>query len=406
MEQVAITGVGIVSPLGQSADDFTAAMQAGRVRIVQAPWADPDSGRYAWISTIPDFDPTAWMDDRVVDGTDVFAQYAIAAAAQAVADHGAELDPIRTGVVLGTTMSGVQSLAEAQRALDLEGPQAIHRKLNIKAWPNMAAGQLALRWKLHGPLLTVSSACASANDAIGTAAQMIEAGRADVMIAGGTEHGLCEILYHAQTSYGMSQGTPDPAMAMLPFDRRRSGIVEGEGAAVLVLERLDRAVARGAHIHGMVRGYASLSDGHHPSSPDPSGRWEAEAIRRAHSDAGIGSDAVDAIVAHATSTPKGDTVEIAAINEVFGDRGDSLLVTSIKGSVGHTGAASAAMGVLVGLQAMEAGALPPVGGTAEVEDGPLFRVVVGEPAKADIGIVQVNAFGFGGQNSSLVVSRD
>lgn len=280
MERVAITGIGIVSPLGQSAGEFTSALEDGRVRIVEAPWADPAAGRHAWVSTIEGFDPHAWMDDRVVDGTDVFAQYAIAAAAQAVADHGEELDVERTGVVLGTTMSGVQSLAEAQRALDLEGPQAIHRKLNIRAWPNMAAGQLALRWKLHGPLLTVSSACASANDAIGTAAQMIEAGRADVMIAGGTEHGLTEILYWAQTSYGMSQGAPDPAMAMLPFDVRRTGIVEGEGAAVLVLERYDRAVARGAHIHGVVRGYASLSDGFHPSSPDPSAKWEAEAPER------------------------------------------------------------------------------------------------------------------------------
>lgn len=405
MDNVAITGVGTVSPLGQSAEAFTAAMQAGQVRIVEAPWADPGNGRHAWVSTIPDFDPGAWMDARLADGTDPFAQYAIAAAMQAVADHGAALDPDTTGVVLGTTMSGVQSLTEAQRALDLEGPHAISRKLNIRAWPNMAAGQLTLLWKLHGPLLTVSSACASANDAIGTAAQMIEAGRAETMIAGGTEHGLCEVLYHAQTSYGMSQGTPDPAVAMLPFDRRRTGIVEGEGAAVVVLERLDRALARGARIHGMVRGYASLSDGYHPSSPDPSARWEAEAIRRAQADARLGSDEVDAVVAHATSTPKGDTVEIAAINDVFGDRGDSLLVTSIKGSVGHTGAASAAMGVLVGLQAMEAGALPPVGGTSEVEDGALFRVVVGESAKADIGVVQINAFGFGGQNSSLVVSR-
>lgn len=406
MDQVAITGVGVISPLGQDADEFTAALQRGEVRIVEAPWADPERGRHAWVSTVDGFDPLTWMDERVVDGTDVFAQYAIAAAVQAVTQHGAELDPLRTGVVLGTTMSGVTSLVEAQRALDLEGPQAVHRKLNIRAWPNMAAGQLAMRWKLHGPLLTVSSACASAIDAIGTAAGWIESGRADVVVTGGTERGLCEILYHSQAGYGMSRGTPDPGLAMLPFDKRRTGIVEGEGAAVLVLERLDRARARGAEVLGTVRGYASLSDGHHPSAPDPSAVWEAAAIRGAQADAGLAGDGreVDAIVAHATSTPKGDTVEIKAINEVFGDRGDSLLVTSIKGSVGHTGAASGAMGVLVGLQAMRAGALPPVGGTSEVEDGARFRVVTGAPAAAGIEIVQVNAFGFGGQNSSLVIA--
>lgn len=408
MDSVAITGIGIVSPLGNSPEEFTSGLQEGRVRIVSAPWADPDGGRHAWISTIEDFDPLRWMDERVVDGTDIFAQYALAAAVQAADDHGDDLDPERTGVVLGTTMSGVASLVEAQRTLDLDGPQGISRKLNIRAWPNMAAAQLALRWKLHGPLLTVSTACASSIDAIGTAAQMIDGGRADVMLTGGTEHGLSEILYWSQMSYGMSQGVADPDLATVPFDVRRTGVVEGEGAAVLVLERLDRAQARGARIYGMVRGYSSLSDGYHPSAPDPSAEWEAEAMRRAQADAGLaaGGADVDAVVAHATSTPKGDTVEIRAINEVFGDRGDSLLVTSIKGNVGHTGAASGAMGVLAGLQAMSAGQLPPVGRTRHPEESARFRVVVDEPAKADIDVVQVNAFGFGGQNSSLVVTQD
>jgi 3-oxoacyl-[acyl-carrier-protein] synthase II len=406
MDQVAVTGLGIVSPLGKDPEEFATALQRGDVRVVGAPWADPERGRYAWISTVDGFTATDWMDERVVDGTDLFTQYAIAAAAQAVEEHGEELDPVGTGIVLGTTMSGVGSLVEAQRALDLDGPDAVSRKLNIKAWPNMAAGQLAMRWKLHGPLLTICTACASANDAIGTAAEMITTGRADVMIAGGTERGLCEVLYRSQAAYGMSENTSDPSLATLPFDVRRTGIVEGEGAAVVVLERADRALARGARIHGYVRGYASLSDGYHPSAPDPSARWEAEAIRRAQVGAGVAPGDVDAVIAHATSTPKGDAVEIRAINDVFGDRGDSLLVTSLKGSVGHTGAASAAMGVVAGLHAMQVGALPPVGGTTQVEDAARFRVVTGEAAKAGIDVVQVNAFGFSGQNSSLVLTRE
>ncbi len=229
MEQVAITGVGVISALGSGGDSFTEGLDTGRWVVEPAPWADPPSGRHAWISPVSSFDPARWIDERVRSGTDLFAQYALAAAAQAVQDHGADLEPERTGVVIGTTMAGAGSLVEAQRLLDPKGPQAVPRKLNIQAWPNMAAGQIALRWRLHGPLLTVSTACASGLDAIGTAAEMIESGRADVVIAGGTERGLSEVLYHSQTAYGMSGAVSDPALATMPFDRRRSGLVEGEG---------------------------------------------------------------------------------------------------------------------------------------------------------------------------------
>lgn len=403
MPAVAITGVGAITALGLSAEDFTRALDDGRTAISPAPWADPDEPA-SWTSSITGFDPRDWMDDRLVDGTDLFAQYALAAAQQAVADYGEELGPA-TGVVIGTTMAGVTSLTEAQRKLDLVGPQAVPRKLNIQAWPNMAAGQIAIRYSLHGPLLTVSTACASSIDAVGTAMGMIATGRADVVIAGGTERGLCEVLHHSQASYGMTNKVTDPAMATMPFDRRRSGLVEGEGAAVFVLESLEHARARGARIHGILAGYGSLSDASHPSSPDPSGIWEAQAMRDAQRTAGLDPADVTGIIAHATSTPKGDTVEIDAINQVFGDRGDSLHVTSIKGSVGHTGAASGGMGLLLALHAITAGRLAHIPTTHEVEEGARFHVVTEKPAVGDFHTVQVNAFGFGGQDSSIIVRR-
>ena len=405
MDQIAITGIGVVSALGTSVPEYLAALDEGRIAISPAPWAAPDEGRNAWMSALPSWEPAQWLDDRLIEGTDLFAQYALVAAMQAVADQGAELDD-STGVVLGTTMAGVTSLTRAQRALDFDGPTAVPRKLNIQAWPNMAAGQIALLWKLHGPLLTVSTACASSVDAIGTAADMIRGGRADVVVTGGTERGLCDVLYYSQHAYGMSRDVADPSLAMLPFDTRRTGLVEGEGAAVVVLERADRARARGAYVYGYVRGYASLSDGYHPSSPDPSGEWEAEAMRRAQRAAGVSSGDVDAIVAHATSTPKGDTAEIGAINDVFGVRGDSLRVTSIKGNVGHTGAASGAMGLLVALHALNDGTLAHIGPTTQVEAGAEFEIVIGKPAIGAFDVVQVNAFGFGGQDTSLVVTKE
>jgi 3-oxoacyl-[acyl-carrier-protein] synthase II len=401
--QVAITGVGVVSALGSTVAEYSSALLEGRTAISQAPWANPAEGRYAWISSLPSWDPTPWIDSKIIDGTDLFTQYALAAAVQAVEDHGEPLHP-STGVVLGTTMAGVTSLTRAQRLLDTVGPEAVPRKLNIQAWPNMAAGQIAINWKLHGPLLTVSTACASSIDAIGTAAEMIHCGRADVIICGGTERGLCDVLYYSQLSYGMSKGVEDPALAMLPFDRRRTGLVEGEGAAVFVLERADRARGRGAHIYGYVRGFASLSDGYHPSSPDPSGEWEAQAMIRAQAQAGVPAADVDAIIAHATSTPKGDTAEIGAINDVFGERGESLRVTSIKGNVGHTGAASGAMGLIVGLSAISEGKLAHIAPTTEVEAGAKFEIVIRRPAEGSFDVIQVNAFGFGGQDTSMIVT--
>ncbi|WGX96080.1 beta-ketoacyl synthase [Nocardioides sp. L-11A] len=400
---VAITGIGAITALGHSPAEFTAALDEGRTALFPAAWADPGSPA-SWASTVSGFDPLDWMDPRLADGTDLFAQYALAAAQQAVEDHGQPLEP-GTGVVIGTTMAGVTSLTEAQRRLDLVGPEAVPRKLNIQAWPNMAAGQIAIRYALHGPLLTVSTACASSIDAIGTALGMIQTGRADVVIAGGTERGLCEVLHHSQASYGMTNQVTDPMLSTMPFDRRRTGLVEGEGAAIVVLENLERARERGATIHGVLAGYGSLSDGSHPSSPDPSGSYEAQAMRDAQRMAGVTPDEVTGLVAHATSTPKGDTVEISAINQVFGERDDDLHVTSIKGSVGHTGAASGGMGLLLALHAIATGRLAHIPTTHEVEDGARFHIVTEKPAVADFHTVQVNAFGFGGQNSSIIVRR-
>ena len=175
-------------------------------------------------------------------------------------------------------------------------------------------------------------------------------------------------MYFGQTAYGMTTGERDPRRASLPFDRDRSGIVSGEGSAMLVLESEEHARERGATVLGEVAGYASLADGYHPSSPEPSGRWEAEAMREALADAGLAPDRVDAVIAHGTATPKGDTAEIRAIIDVFGDHRHELPVTSLKGHIGHTGAASGAMSVITATDVMNGGALPNTAGT--VERGP------------------------------------
>lgn len=407
MDAIAITGVGVVSPIGSSFESYGAACAAGTIGIVPAPYQGEPGAQFAWGGCVTDFDPDHWMEPRVRDGSARFAHFALAAAAQAVAAAGDAFDPERTGCVHGTSMAGVEILAGSQHALSTDGPAAVSRKLNIAAWPNMAGGQIALRYGLHGPLSTISTACASSADAIGLACWMIERGRADAMIAGGSDSAMIPLTFHSQANYGMLRPIEDPHRASLPFDRNRSGIVEGEGSAMLMLERVDRAHARGAHIYGFVRGYASIAEAYHPSSPEPDGMYEKRVMRLALEDAGLSPDDIDVVIAHGTATPVGDAAEIRAINEVFARRGDPVVATSVKGHVGHSGGAANVTALLAGLWGMARGVVVPTAGTTDLDEAINFTVPIGhEPLKRDVRAMIVNGFGFGGQDSCLVVTAE
>jgi 3-oxoacyl-[acyl-carrier-protein] synthase II len=407
MSDVVVTGTGVVSALGHDVSTFWSGLCAGEVAIHEAPWAD--DGHFAWWSGVHDFDPDRWAEPAVASGSDLFTLFALAAADQAVRESGlAELDPRRTGVVMGTSMGGTRALMRAQHQLEATGPDTVDPKTMIKMWPNMAAAQIGMRHRLHGPSLTFCTACASSIDAIGSAAAMIRSGRADVVIAGGSEGGYCvpdgdfvPAVFYSQAGYGVTGGAGDRLRASIPFDVDRSGIVVGEGCGMVVLESREHAQRPGATVLGTVEGYASLADSYHPSSPDPSGEWEAEAIRQALDDAGLSGADVDAVIAHGTSTPKGDSAEIRAINRVY--RGRPVKVTSIKGNIGHPGGAAGALSVVAGVCALRDKKLPHTAGTSTVDPEAGFEVVTARPAAIRSGYVQVNAFGFGGQNASLVL---
>ena len=418
MTDVVITGTGIISPLGHSVDRFVNGLRGDAVTIAPAPWTDEARGMFFWYSAVSGFEPAEWMSPRVAGGTDLFAQWAIAATRQAVEQSGlGGLDPRRTAVVHGTSIGGGRAALKAQHDLDRGGVAAMDRKTLIKIWPNMAAAQISMMYDLHGPQLTITTACASSLDALGHAADLIRAGRADVALAGGTEGGYAlangerdgdfvPALLAGQIPYGMVTGERDPLRASLPFDRARSGIVTSEGTAMLVLESAEHVRGRGARVLGRLAGYASLADAHHPSSPEPSGRWEALAMHEAQAAAGVRPEDVDALYAHATATPKGDLAEIRAINSAFAGRATPLPVTSIKGHIGHTGASSGAMAVISALDTMAGGAFPHTAGTRDVDPEAGFHVVTAAPAPVEATVVQVNSFGFGGQNASVVVTRD
>ncbi|MBM7368653.1 3-oxoacyl-[acyl-carrier-protein] synthase II [Gordonia hydrophobica] len=383
--------------------DFSRGLDEARVAAARMPWSD-ETGGNLFAALVDDFDPASWMDDRTVRGTDRFAQLAVAAAVEAVKDSGIdELPPLRTAVIMGTSMAGAATLYDAQHGYQTGGFDAVPRKLQLMAWPNMAAGQIALRWKLHGPLLTVSTACASSLDAIGMAAQMIEAGIVDVAIAGGTDNGQAKVSGLGAAQFGMTPlDVTEPTMVCRPFDVNRKGVLGGDGAGVVVLERLDHARSRDARIDGMIRGYGSLSDAYHPSSPDPSGEWEVAAMQAAQRQAGLTAHDVGAVIAHGTGTPVGDSAEIAAINQVFA--GTEVATTSIKGHVGHTAGAAGVMGVMAGLHAIDKQSLSPTASTTDLDPNIEFQVPLGEPLPLQLDAVQVNAFGFAGQNASLVIS--
>jgi len=406
--EVVITGLGIVSPYGTEVQKYYERLAAGEIALKPSPTMPEDSG--LWSSRAEDFDPLDWMSPQIAEGSDRFAHFALAGAKQALDDAGLEqLDQFRTAIVMATSMGGVRAVERGQHLLETQGIDAIPRKLQILIWPNMAAAQIAMQYQLHGPCITVTTACAGGIDAVGTAARYIQLGMADVVITGATEGSgntdFMSALGANQIAYKMTQPVTDPTLACRPFDRDRTGIAGCEGCGMFVLESREHAEARGAKIHAVIRGYSQLADAYHPSSPDPSGQWEALVMRQALADADLpkGTE-ITGIYAHGTGTPKGDLAEIRAINEVHADRISDVLVTSLKGHMGHPGSSASAMNMVAGIVGMHRGEILGTQSTKNPDPEIQFDLVLGKPRQADIQALQFNAFGFGGQNASLVMT--
>jgi 3-oxoacyl-[acyl-carrier-protein] synthase II len=313
---------------------------------------------------------------------------------------------------VGSALGGVDWHAENQALLESSGPEAVSSKFMANSLLNMPAAHIALRFGLHGPQLSLATACASSHDAMGLAARMIESGEIDVAIAGGTDCPISPLVFFGARNNRMFTPQPDPYKTCRPFNKHRFGVMLGEGAGMFVLERADRARQRGAVIHCRLRGYATLADGYHPSSPEPEGRWEQKVMEHAIADARLpgGVDDIDAVVAHGTGTPVGDVAELSALNRIFGDRERRLRITSPKGNFGHPHGPAGAMGLLAGLLGMREGMVLPTAGTVDeselMDEVGRLHAVIREPAPGSVEVLQVNAFGFGGQNASLVVSRN
>jgi 3-oxoacyl-[acyl-carrier-protein] synthase II len=400
MEHVAVTGMGIVSPIGTTTESFWRQLLAGKRAIAPMPESARLSGNAFWAAVGDDFLEETSLPQSALRNTDRFTQYAMVSAAEALAQ--AKLNPPRdTAVILGNTMGGFPLVAESQTRF-LDGARNVTPKLMALVIPNMASALIAMHWKLHGPQLAISTACASSLDAIGLAAGMIDRGEIEAAITGGSETLLSPLVYESLVRAGALSRNADPQRASRPFDVDRDGFVMGDGAGILVLEHAERAKARGARILARIRGYGSVADAYHITSPDPSARYEVRAMRDAMERAGDQGEQCHVVYAHATGTIVGDAAESKAIDEIYTQR--QAVVTSIKGHLGHSMASAGAMCAIAGIAGMHEGWIPPTMGTQRIDPQTRFDLVTAQPRAYSYSAFQVNAFGFGGQNASLILS--
>jgi 3-oxoacyl-[acyl-carrier-protein] synthase II len=385
---VAITGRGVVTSLGEGADEFFDALIEGR------------SGIFEGLSACTDFDPEQYLDPRAARRMDRFTQFGLVAALQAAAEATVSAcDPDRVAVLLGTGVGGLTTLQEQCTSFLEKGERGVSPNFVPMMMPNAAAGQVAIHLGLHGPGFSVASACATGAHAIGEGMRMIQRGAADVVVAGGSEAALTSLCIAAFRR----MGALSPEGVSRPFDARRDGFVMGEGAGVLVLEREEHAVARGAKVYGRVVGYGASNDAFDMVQPDEDGRGAQIAMRAALSDAGATAADVDFISAHGTGTPINDRIETLAIHKVFGETAPPI--SSTKSAIGHLLGAAGATEALVCVETLRRGILPPTINYEEADpDCDLDYVTDGPRQAPGIKLALSNSFGFGGQNACLAIA--
>ncbi|MFQ6020194.1 MAG: beta-ketoacyl-ACP synthase II [Dehalococcoidia bacterium] len=407
--RVVITGMGAITPIGNSVDEFWQSCLEGRSGIdyTTAFDASPYPARIA--GEVRDFDPTDYMELRDSRRMARFSHLSVAAARQAFQDAHLNLDKLdrtRVGVLLGVGIGGFPNLEEAVRTIRDKGGMRIDPLFFPKMLPNMAAGQLSLAFGIKGYSNTVSTACAAGTQALGDSLDIIRKGRADVMISGGAESAICELgLCGFAVIRALSTQNEPPEKASRPFDAKRDGFVAAEGAAIFVLESLDHALARGANIWAELAGYGSCNDAHHMVAPCADGEGAARAISWSLEDAGVEPEEVDYINAHGTSTPLNDLAETVAVKKVFGELAYRIPISSTKSMIGHAFGGAGAIETLACIKAIETGWIHPTINYENPDPQCDLDYVPNEARRADVRVVLKNSFGFGGQNACLVLKR-
>ena len=406
--RVVVTGMGVLSPLGQNLADTWASAAAGRSGIGPITRFEAGAFRTRIAAELKGYDPRAHFGARDARRLDPFVQYAIVAAREAMADAGLSPDGIaeRGAVITGSGIGGIQTNSEQTVDLHERGPARISPFLIPMILTDMAAGMIAIEVGFKGPNMSISSACASATNAIGEAAEMIRRGVADVAICGGSEAAIVPISVAGFSAMrAISERNDEPERACRPFDRDRDGFVIGEGGAMLVLETLDDARARGAPIYCELAGYGSTDDAFHMTAPDENGAGAVACMRLALASAGLSTRDIGYINAHGTSTPLNDVTETRAIKALFKEEAYSIPVSSTKSTHGHLLGATGALEAVLSIMAMREGLLPPTMNLDHPDEACDLDYVPNRARRAEIRSVLTNSFGFGGHNACLVFSK-
>ena len=407
MRRVVVTGMGAVTPIGNSVEEFWDSVKQGKTGFAPITRFDTADYKVKLAAEVKDFDPEKYMDKKTARRMEQFCQFAVAAAGEAIADAGLDMekeDPYRVGCSIGSGVGSLQAVEREHGRLLEKGPSRVGPLFVPLMISNMAAGNVSIQFGLKGKSLNVVTACATGTNSIGEAFRAIQYGDADVMVAGGTESAVTPISIAGFTSLTALSDSSDPTRCSIPFDKDRSGFVMGEGAGIVVLEELKHALERGAHIYAEVLGYGCSSDAYHITSPAEDGSGAARAMTNALADGGVNPEAVTYINAHGTSTHHNDLFETRAIKLAFGEYAKNLKINSTKSMVGH----------LLGA----AGAVEFIACVKEVQEGFIHRTVgLQEPGEEldlnycmesyaeEVPYALSNSLGFGGHNASILIRK-
>jgi 3-oxoacyl-[acyl-carrier-protein] synthase II len=409
VQRVVVTGIGAITPIGNSASEFWDNLIEGKSGTDTIRAFDPSPLDVRIAAEVKGFDPKNFMDLKASRRMDRFSQFAVAATRMALEDAGITIDPEnsdRIGVMMNTGGGGIPSLTREVQVHYTKGPARVSPFFIPMFAPNMAASQVSLTFGIHGPVRAGVAACAAGTQALVDALHVLQRGEADVVIAGGTEAGVDPVSVAAFSNmHALSRRNDDPTHASRPFDSGRDGFVFAEGCGVLILETEEHAKARNARIYCELAGGAMTADAFHITAPLEDGSGAARAMKLALKSARVQLEAIDYLSAHGTSTPLGDAAETTAIKRAFGDHARQMAVSSIKGAVGHLVGAAGAVAAVASVKAIECNVAPPTINYHDPDPSCDLDYVPNEARQMKIDGTMINAFGFGGQNAVAILTR-
>lgn len=406
--RVVVTGLGAITPIGNDVASFWQGLKDKKVGIAPITYFDTTDYKAKLAGEVKDFDPKKYMDPKAARRMEPFSQYAVAAAGEAIAQAGLDMekeDPFRVGTSIGSGIGSLQAMEREHKKMLEKGPNRVNPLLVPMMISNMAVGNVAMHYGLKGKSINVVTACATGTNSIGEAFRSIQYGEADVMVAGGTESAITPLGMAGFAALTALSTNDDPETASRPFDKDRDGFVMGEGAGIVVLESLEHAQKRGAKILAEVVGYGGSNDAFHITSPAEDGSGAAYAMEMALKDAGIAPEKIDYINAHGTSTHHNDLFETMAVKKVLGDHAYKVKINSTKSMIGHLLGAAGGVEFIACVKSIEDGFVHATAGLKEAGEGCDLDYTMGEGVPMDIHYALTNSLGFGGVNASLVIKK-